>query len=61
MCDAQAAGEGPRCVGCGGRVKTLFVQYSPGNIRVMKCVSHASAPGLTSLFTIRVIRFDFCL
>ncbi|RCV40574.1 hypothetical protein SETIT_9G065700v2 [Setaria italica] len=37
MGDAQAAGEGPRCVGCGGRVKTLFVQYSPGNIRLMKC------------------------
>jgi hypothetical protein len=25
-------------VGCGRRVKTLFVQYSPGNIRLMKCV-----------------------
>ncbi|KAJ1295384.1 hypothetical protein BS78_01G219700 [Paspalum vaginatum] len=37
MGDAQAEGEGPRCVGCGGRVKTLFVQYSPGNIRLMKC------------------------
>lgn len=37
MGDAQAAGEGPRCVGCGGRLKTLFVQYSPGNIRLMKC------------------------
>ncbi|PUZ36719.1 hypothetical protein GQ55_9G060200 [Panicum hallii var. hallii] len=37
MGDAQAEGEGPRCVGCGGCVKTLFVQYSPGNIRLMKC------------------------
>ncbi|OEL23450.1 hypothetical protein BAE44_0015525 [Dichanthelium oligosanthes] len=37
MADAQEEGEGPRCVGCGGRVKTLFVQYSPGNIRLMKC------------------------
>ncbi|ONM09989.1 Arv1-like protein [Zea mays] len=37
MSDAQATGDGPRCVGCGGRVKTLFVQYSPGNIRLMKC------------------------
>ncbi|CAN6297553.1 unnamed protein product [Urochloa humidicola] len=37
MGDAPAEGEGPRCVGCGGRVKTLFVQYSPGNIRLMKC------------------------
>ncbi|RLN29674.1 hypothetical protein C2845_PM05G03880 [Panicum miliaceum] len=37
MGDAQTDGEGPRCVGCGGRVKTLFVQYSPGNIRLMKC------------------------
>ncbi|CAO2170958.1 unnamed protein product [Urochloa humidicola] len=37
MADAQAEGEGLRCVGCGGRVKTLFVQYSPGNIRLMKC------------------------
>ncbi|XWS31954.1 hypothetical protein CRYUN_Cryun23aG0119800 [Craigia yunnanensis] len=26
-----------RCVQCGFRVKTLFVQYSPGNIRLMKC------------------------
>uniref|UniRef100_A0A0D3FPW1 Protein ARV n=1 Tax=Oryza barthii TaxID=65489 RepID=A0A0D3FPW1_9ORYZ len=27
----------PRCVGCGRRVKTLYMQYSPGNIRLMKC------------------------
>lgn len=27
-----------RCVKCGFRIKTLFVQYSPGNIRLMKCV-----------------------
>ncbi|KAK9202113.1 hypothetical protein WN944_017323 [Citrus x changshan-huyou] len=26
-----------RCVKCGFRIKTLFVQYSPGNIRLMKC------------------------
>ncbi|KAL1220323.1 Protein ARV 1 [Cardamine amara subsp. amara] len=26
-----------RCVGCGIRVKSLFIQYSPGNIRLMKC------------------------
>ncbi|TVU02280.1 hypothetical protein EJB05_52235 [Eragrostis curvula] len=39
MGDAQSEGEGPRCVGCGRRVKTLFVQYSPGNIRLMKCDS----------------------
>ncbi|XXG60717.1 hypothetical protein AAC387_Pa04g2556 [Persea americana] len=26
-----------RCVHCGSGVKTLFVQYSPGNIRLMKC------------------------
>ncbi|GKV49403.1 hypothetical protein SLEP1_g56154 [Rubroshorea leprosula] len=26
-----------RCVQCGFRFKTLFVQYSPGNIRLMKC------------------------
>ncbi|KAF5464615.1 hypothetical protein F2P56_014681 [Juglans regia] len=26
-----------RCVQCGFGVKTLFVQYSPGNIRLMKC------------------------
>ncbi|CAA7056220.1 unnamed protein product [Microthlaspi erraticum] len=26
-----------RCVGCGYRVKSLFIQYSPGNIRLMKC------------------------
>ncbi|PPR90168.1 hypothetical protein GOBAR_AA30515 [Gossypium barbadense] len=28
-----------RCVQCGFRIKTLFVQYSPGNIRLMKCVN----------------------
>ncbi|XP_021897191.1 protein arv1 homolog isoform X2 [Carica papaya] len=27
-----------RCVECGFRVNTLFVQYSPGNIRLMKCI-----------------------
>ncbi|XP_057972941.1 protein ARV 2-like isoform X2 [Malania oleifera] len=26
-----------RCVHCGHRIKTLFVQYSPGNIRLMRC------------------------
>ncbi|KAL5572246.1 hypothetical protein UlMin_021843 [Ulmus minor] len=26
-----------RCVECGHGIKTLFVQYSPGNIRLMKC------------------------
>ncbi|KAJ3670016.1 hypothetical protein LUZ60_010340 [Juncus effusus] len=26
-----------RCVGCGAAVRTLYVQYSPGNIRLMKC------------------------
>ncbi|CAF1923437.1 unnamed protein product [Brassica oleracea] len=26
-----------RCVGCGFKVKSLFIQYSPGNIRLMKC------------------------
>ncbi|XP_012083080.1 protein ARV 2 [Jatropha curcas] len=26
-----------RCVECGFAIKTLFVQYSPGNIRLMKC------------------------
>ncbi|XP_042517133.1 protein ARV 2-like [Macadamia integrifolia] len=26
-----------RCVHCGFGMKTLFVQYSPGNIRLMKC------------------------
>ncbi|KAL4353431.1 hypothetical protein GQ457_06G030970 [Hibiscus cannabinus] len=28
-----------RCVQCGFRIKTIFVQYSPGNIRLMKCVN----------------------
>ncbi|KAK0581480.1 hypothetical protein LWI29_014226 [Acer saccharum] len=28
-----------RCVQCGFPIKTLFVQYSPGNIRLMKCES----------------------
>ncbi|KAK4268963.1 hypothetical protein QN277_022183 [Acacia crassicarpa] len=28
-----------RCVQCGFRIKTLYVQYSPGNIRLMKCVN----------------------
>ncbi|XP_071707447.1 protein ARV 2-like [Rutidosis leptorrhynchoides] len=26
-----------RCVQCGYHIKTLYVQYSPGNIRLMKC------------------------
>uniref|UniRef100_A0A1J3H330 Protein ARV n=1 Tax=Noccaea caerulescens TaxID=107243 RepID=A0A1J3H330_NOCCA len=26
-----------RCVGCGFRVKSLFIQYTPRNIRLMKC------------------------
>ncbi|XP_072989266.1 protein ARV 2-like isoform X2 [Typha latifolia] len=33
----KAAEKKLRCVNCGWRVKTLFVQYSPGNIRLMKC------------------------
>ncbi|VAI22792.1 protein ARV 2-like isoform X1 [Triticum urartu] len=37
MGDDGAEGEAPRCVGCGRRVRTLFVQYSAGNIRLMKC------------------------
>ncbi|KAL5209959.1 hypothetical protein ABZP36_005582 [Zizania latifolia] len=37
MDGAKSEEEWPRCVGCGRRVKTLFVQYSPGNIRLMKC------------------------
>ncbi|KAH1194563.1 Protein arv1 [Glycine max] len=28
---------GYRCIQCGCPVKTLYVQYSPGNIRLMKC------------------------
>ncbi|RWW56324.1 hypothetical protein BHE74_00036975 [Ensete ventricosum] len=28
-----------RCVNCGLGMRSLFVQYSPGNIRLMKCVS----------------------
>ncbi|KAK4260202.1 hypothetical protein QN277_003348 [Acacia crassicarpa] len=28
-----------RCVQCGFRIKTLYVQYSPSNIRLMKCVN----------------------
>ncbi|XP_065869647.1 protein ARV 1-like isoform X2 [Euphorbia lathyris] len=27
-----------KCVECGFEIKTLFVQYSPGNIRLMKCI-----------------------
>ena len=27
-----------RCVQCGFPVKTLYIQYSPGNIRLGKCV-----------------------
>ncbi|KAL9993919.1 putative Arv1 protein [Helianthus debilis subsp. tardiflorus] len=26
-----------RCVQCGHHIKSLYVQYSPGNIRLMKC------------------------
>ncbi|XP_065036300.1 protein ARV 2-like isoform X4 [Musa acuminata AAA Group] len=27
-----------RCVNCGSGIRSLFVQYSPGNIRLMKCI-----------------------
>nr|XP_018680832.1 PREDICTED: uncharacterized protein LOC103982237 isoform X2 [Musa acuminata subsp. malaccensis] len=27
-----------RCVNCGSGMRSLFVQYSPGNIRLMKCI-----------------------
>lgn len=30
---------GYRCIQCGFNIKTLYLQYSPGNIRLMKCVS----------------------
>ncbi|XP_020210900.1 protein arv1 homolog isoform X1 [Cajanus cajan] len=30
---------GYRCIQCGFPVRTLYVQYSPGNIRLMKCES----------------------
>ncbi|KAK6922330.1 Arv1 protein [Dillenia turbinata] len=26
-----------RCVHCGSQIKVLFIQYSPGNIRLMTC------------------------
>ncbi|XP_020096585.1 protein arv1 homolog isoform X2 [Ananas comosus] len=35
--EAAAGGARRRCVSCGARVGALFVQYSPGNIRLMKC------------------------
>ncbi|KAI9400024.1 hypothetical protein POPTR_002G181700v4 [Populus trichocarpa] len=28
-----------RCVECGFPIETLFVQYSPGNIRLMRCAN----------------------
>ncbi|XP_058778047.1 protein ARV 1-like [Vicia villosa] len=28
---------GYRCIQCGFPIKTLYLQYSPGNIRLMKC------------------------
>lgn len=31
-----------RCVQCGFFIKTLYIQYSPGNIRLMRCVIHLS-------------------
>ncbi|XP_010904636.1 protein ARV 2 isoform X1 [Elaeis guineensis] len=35
--EKKAVEEERRCVNCGRGIKTLFVQYSPGNIRLMKC------------------------
>lgn len=35
--EGEKAVEERRCVNCGRGIKTLFVQYSPGNIRLMKC------------------------
>jgi len=43
----------PRCVECGFPIKTLFVQYSPGNIRLMRCVNLSLSfiyPNFTSFF-----------
>ena len=54
-----------RCVECGFRIKTLFVQYSPGNIRLMKCVSthfvffpflsFSFLSSLNSIYTVQLI------
>ncbi|CAI0460276.1 unnamed protein product [Linum tenue] len=33
----MAAAMGYQCVECGFAIRTLYVQYSPGNIRLMKC------------------------
>ncbi|KAJ1295381.1 hypothetical protein BS78_01G219700 [Paspalum vaginatum] len=61
MGDAQAEGEGPRCVGCGGRVKTLFVQYSPGNIRLMKCDNCKAVADPYNLCEFMIILIDLIL
>ncbi|XP_012844822.1 PREDICTED: protein arv1-like [Erythranthe guttata] len=39
-CGTTSAAEGTtdfRCVQCGFPIKTLYIQYSPGNIRLMRC------------------------
>ncbi|KAI3462403.1 hypothetical protein Pfo_019066 [Paulownia fortunei] len=39
-CGATSEAEGTtnfQCVQCGFPIKTLYIQYSPGNIRLMKC------------------------
>ncbi|XP_051133969.1 protein ARV 2-like isoform X2 [Andrographis paniculata] len=35
--EAEGTTAGFRCVQCGFPIKTLYIQYSPGNIRLMKC------------------------
>lgn len=58
-----------RCVHCGHPVGKLLVQYSPGNIRLMKCVSEcfsflrmircrATKPWIACNYSL--LRFQFC-
>ncbi|KAK8918401.1 hypothetical protein KSP39_PZI021375 [Platanthera zijinensis] len=35
--ESKLKGAGFRCTHCGWRIRRLFIQYSPGNIRLMKC------------------------
>ncbi|KAK8963428.1 hypothetical protein KSP40_PGU012512 [Platanthera guangdongensis] len=35
--ESKLKGAGFRCIHCGWRIRRLFMQYSPGNIRLMKC------------------------
>ncbi|XP_050237445.1 protein ARV 2-like [Mercurialis annua] len=50
-----------RCVECGFGVNTLYVQYSPGNIRLMKCENCRAVADEYIEFELMIILIDLIL